>query len=330
MIYYDPRWQGSNGIARFSSAVMARLSATALPITGNPAGSLDCLKLSFALFRVPPGSVFFSPGYNSPLFSPVPFVLTVHDLNHIDRPENSSISKRLYYSLVLKSACHRAASVLTVSEFSRKRILEWSGLAAERVVNVGNGVDRDFGSSVEPHTPGYPYFLCVGNRKLHKNELRVIDAFHAAHLSPEVRLMFTGNATPEFIARIAGKDLTDRVVFAGAIPERRLPGYYAGALALVFPSLYEGFGLPVLEAMACGIPVITSNTTALPEVAGDAALLVDPESVEEIAAALKRVVNDSSLREELGRKGCQRAADFTWESTAAKIAGVLQGISAVG
>jgi glycosyltransferase involved in cell wall biosynthesis len=116
-----------------------------------------------------------------------------------------------------------------------------------------------------------------------------------------------------------------RIDFLGVVPEAKLPSLYRGAEALIFPSLYEGFGLPILEAMACGIPVVTSNTTAMPEVAGEAALLVDPNSVEQISMAMEKLVSDSSLREQLRDKGITRAARFSWASTADRVHKLLAG-----
>jgi glycosyltransferase involved in cell wall biosynthesis len=120
-------------------------------------------------------------------------------------------------------------------------------------------------------------------------------------------------------------NVTQLVHFTGLVPEEKLPSLYRGAEALVFPSLYEGFGLPLLEAMACGTPVVTANTTALPEVAGRAALLVDPTSVEQIAEAMKRIVSDTSLRQQLREKGLARAAQFSWDSTTARVHELLTG-----
>jgi glycosyltransferase involved in cell wall biosynthesis len=119
--------------------------------------------------------------------------------------------------------------------------------------------------------------------------------------------------------------VTQGVHFVGVVPEEKLPSLYRGAEALVFPSLYEGFGLPLLEAMACGTPVVTANTTALPEVAGDAALLVDPTSVEQIAGAMEQIVSDTSLRRQLREKGLTRAARFSWASTVAGVHQLLTG-----
>jgi glycosyltransferase involved in cell wall biosynthesis len=208
---------------------------------------------------------------------------------------------------------------LTVSEFSRQRIIDWSGVDPSRVVNVGNGVDSAYSPNAVRYEPGYAYLLVVSNRKAHKNDVGVLNAFAIANLSASVHLIFTGAVTDE-LQRIARENAVEqRVHFLGRLPDADLPSIYAGALALVFPSFYEGFGLPVIEAMACGTPVITSNSTSLPEVAGDAALLVNPTSVSEISAAIKRVVADPDLRASLRRKGIERARHFNWDAVAQRV-----------
>lgn len=324
-IYYDKRWEGDHGIGRFARNVVTS-DMRPLDLQGSPSSPADSLVLTLALLNVQKGTVFFSPGYNAPLFLRVPFVFTVCDLNHIDRPENSSIAKRIYYALVLKKACHRASYILTISEFSKRRIVEWSGVSPEKVVNVSVGIDSRYRPDVVPYDPGYRYLLCVSNRKEHKNDLRVIESFARVDI-PEMHLLFTGNSTPGLKAYASKFGLDRTVHFLGRVPETELPSVYTGATALVFPSLYEGFGLPVIEAMACGTPVVTSNTTSLPEAAGDAALLVDPESVEEISAAITRLVNDSILVQDLRFKGLKQAARFSWKSTADKVHRVLEGVS---
>jgi glycosyltransferase involved in cell wall biosynthesis len=289
----------------------------------NPASPLDSLRLTYALRNLGGKDLFFSPGYNSPLFCASPFIFTLHDLNHIDRPENSSALKRLYYATLLKRACHRAASIVTISEFSRGRIIEWSGVPPEKVLNVGCGVDPAYCPLDEPRALPFSYLLCVSNRKRHKNEFRTVEAFARAGLSAEMKLVFTGNPTDELAEYIERQQVKPRVHFVGVVAEAQLPSLYRGAEALVFVSLYEGFGLPVLEAMACGTPVATANTSALPEVAGDAALLVDPTSVEQIAEAMGRIVNDNYLRQQLRSRGLAQAARFSWAETAARVQKLL-------
>jgi glycosyltransferase involved in cell wall biosynthesis len=324
MIYADQRWIGDHGIGRFARYVLAGIDYRPVSIISAPASSLDIWRLSKELGELTRDDLFFSPGYNSPLFCNSPFVFTIHDLNHIDRPENSNLAKRLYYATVLRSACHRAARILTVSEFSRRRIVNWSGVPDEKVLNVRCGVDPEFQPNVAPYELPFPYLLCVSNRKKHKNEFRILEAFVAAGIDANIRLVFTGEPTAELTAFIARYSATTRVHFTGFVPDAKLPSLYRASTALVFPSLYEGFGLPVLEAMACGLPVVTSNTSALPEVAGQAALLVDPTSVDQISDAITRITCDTALQDMLRKKGLVQASQFSWATTVASVAKALQ------
>jgi glycosyltransferase involved in cell wall biosynthesis len=319
MIYADQRWIGYHGIGQFARHVLAGLDYRPVPLGSNPAAPLDAWRLTRALGRLTRNDLFFSPGYNTPLFCESPFVFTICDLSHVYCPENSSPMIRLYYATVAKRACHRAASILTISEFTRTQIVEWSGVPPEKIANVRCGVDPAYHPGDDRYGLPFPYLLCVSNRKRHKNEFRVVEAFAKSGLAAELRLVFTGDRTAKIADWIERHNVTSAVQFVGRVPEPRLPSLYRGAEALVFPSLYEGFGLPLLEAMASGTPAVTSNITALPEVAGDAALLVDPTSVEQIAAAMRRITGDNFLRRELRQKGLAQAAKFSWKSTAARV-----------
>lgn len=323
MIYADQRWIGDHGIGRVARQVLANLQFHPVSLKSHPAAALDPLRLTLALRELTGQDLFYSPGYNNPLFCAAPCILTIHDLNHVDRPENSSFLKRFYYTTILKRACHRSVRILTVSEFSRKRIIEWAGVSAEKVVSIPCGVGPEFSPNVPPSSLSFPYLLCVSNRKAHKNEFRTVQAFARAQLAPEVRLVFTGEPTIELMSCIALCQVDDRVHFTGRVPDNDLPSLYRGATALVFVSLYEGFGLPVIEAMACGTPVITSNMCSLPEVAGNAAILVDPTSVELIAEAIERIVHDISLRRTLRERGFDRARCFTWIDAARQVHNVI-------
>ncbi len=323
MIYADQRWIGDHGIGRFARNVLDGLDYRPIPLREHPASALDSWRLARCLRYLPDVELFFSPGYNAPPGHSIPFVFTLHDLNHIDRPENSNLAKRIYYATYLRRACHRATRVVTVSEFSRRRITEWAGVSADKVINVKLGVDDAFRPDGEKYQLPYPYVLCVSNRKLHKNESRTLRAFADAQLPESLRLVMTGNATAALSAEIEQLGLMQRVMFLGRVAEIDLPKLYRGALSLLFVSLYEGFGLPVLEAMACGTPVLTSNVSALPEIAGDAALLSDPTSVGEITAKLERVVTDMSLRAVLRERGLTRASRFNWSNTVAAVRGIL-------
>ena len=313
MIYADQRWIGNHGIGRFARHVLAGIEYQPVPLNSRPAAALDTWSLACALKNLAPTDLFFSPGYNTPLFCPAPFVFTIHDLTHIHCPESSSPRNRLYYATVMKRACRRSARILTVSEFTRNEVISWSGVSAETVVNIGNGVDSIFRPEGDSYGFPFPYLLSVSNRKPHKNEFRIVEAFANADLDPRIHLVFTGHPTAKLARSIKDRAVWTRVKFVGVVEEERLPSLYRGAEALIFPSLYEGFGLPIVEAMACGTPVVTSSITAMPETAGDAALLVDPRSVEEISGAIEQVVGDSSLRQDLRRRGITRTAQLTWE-----------------
>ena len=328
----DTRWIGPHGIGRFAKEVFARLpGAEAMPKGVSLLSPLEPLWLSSVLWRKRPG-VYFSPGFNPPVFSPVPFVFTIHDLNHLQFSDagagNGTAMKRAYYRWIMRPACHRAFKVLTGSEFSRREILRWAGVSEESVVNVGYGVDPAFSPGAGRHSPGYRYLFHVGNRKPHKNLPRILQGFAKSGLPEQLKLLLSGDSGPATAALAHQLGIGNRVAFAGRIADSALPGFYRGAEALIMPSLYEGFGFPVLEAMACGTPVVTSNVTALPETAGDAAIVVDPRSVDEIAQAMYRVVTECAERQRLIAAGLSRAKRFSWESTAHRVIEVLRDASA--
>lgn len=324
MILFDNRWLGPHGIGRFAKEVMKRLPKV-LPIKGTvpPLHPLNPLYLSWLIAKSKP-TVFYTPGFNPPLYSSPPFVFTIHDLNHIHFNPNSSALKRAYYRLFLKPACHRAFKVITVSEFSRRNIVEWSNVPEDKVINVGNGAGAEYCPDGKSYTPGYPYIFWVGNCKPHKNLPRLLEAFLLSGVKNDVKLVLAGEMDKSTVALVKEKGLESHIVFAGLLPDEKMPSYYRGAEVLVFPSLYEGFGLPVLEAMACGTPVVTSNCTALPEVAGDACLLVSPENVSEIAEAINNIIENSTLRKRLRRLGIEQAKRFSWDKTTAKIQNILE------
>jgi glycosyltransferase involved in cell wall biosynthesis len=253
----------------------------------------------------------------------VPLVITIHDLAHIQLPCFSTYSRRFYYEYLVRPASNRARRVITVSEYSRHEILRWTGLPESSVTNVGNGVDVNFRPEGHRYEPGFPYILYVGNARPHKNLGRLFSAF-AQIDDPRLRLVLTTPRTRELVGQLLEKGIERRVHLVGPVSEEDLPALYRGALALVFPSLMEGFGLPPLEAMACGTPVVTSRRTAIPEVVGDAALLVDPLDAADIRQGIERVVEDCALRNAMRQAGLVRARLFNWDTVAAKVNQVIQ------
>jgi glycosyltransferase involved in cell wall biosynthesis len=281
--------------------------------------------MTYQIARRRPG-VFFSPGFNVPAFCSVPCVITIHDLAHIRLPFLATPMRRFYYENLLRPAALRAHRVITVSEFSRRQIIEWSGLPPDRVVNAGNGVALEFQPQGERYQPGFSYVLYVGCARPHKNLDRLLQAFNGCW-HRESHLILTGFATSDMARRIDSSGLGHRVHFAGLVTDAKLAALYRGASVLVLPSLMEGFGLPALEAMACGTPVIASNAGALPEVVGNAALLVDPLSLSDISSAIDLVLESFPLRKSMREAGQTRARCYCWDKVAAKVQDALDSAS---
>jgi glycosyltransferase involved in cell wall biosynthesis len=319
-LVFDSRWIGDHGIGRFAREVRARLPG-AVDFQGGvrPSSAFDAAHLSLRLACASRSSFFFSPGYSAPLRTRVPYIFTIHDLNHIHFDQNKSVLKAQYYEHVMKPACFRARAVLTVSEYSRDRICDWSGIDQTRVINVGNGLDAVFGSHGPKYAHPKPYVICMGNRKPHKNERRTVSAFASLASRIPHDLLFSGKPSGGLTEHVRDSGLADRISFLGELTDDQLASVYRGAAALLFVSLYEGFGLPVIEAMACGTPVITSNVCSLPEVAGGAALCVDPLSVNEIAAALEKVLSCKSTADGMIQRGLVNARRYSWERTGAAV-----------
>lgn len=329
-ILADMRWRGPHGIGRFAKEVYARIpEASALPAPLRLFHPLDPLSLSFRLRGISSG-VYFTPGFNVPLFEPIPLVLTVHDLNYVHFAANSDTWRRTYFSLLVRPACRRAYRILTVSEFSRSQIIAWSGVDAGAVINVGNGIDGRFNPHGPRFTPGFPYLLAMGSKGAHKNIARLVQAYAISGLAAEMKLLISGRPDPDIDGLVRELKLGSEVMVLGHVEEAALADLYRGAIALCMPSLFEGFGLPVAEAMACGVPVLTSTATSLPEIAGDAAVLVDPMDVESIAHGLVRIASDESVRVELRGRGLRRSRDFSWDRTAELVRAVLHAACSAG
>jgi glycosyltransferase involved in cell wall biosynthesis len=249
-----------------------------------------------------------------PAWSQVPLVVTLHDLNHL---HHYSKAHALYYKLVMKPLYRHCSAIICVSNFTRDELLNWSGASPDKVFTVHNAVAFDRFAEGPKSELGFPYVLYVGNRRSYKNLERLFHAFAATSLPREgVRLVLTGRPDTPLLTLAAHCNIEATLHFAGDVSDEQLAPLYRGARLLAFVSLYEGFGLPILEAMAASIPVLTSNVTAMPEIAGNAALIVNPTSVEEIAGGLERLSTDENLRRELVRLGRLRAAGFDWNTAA--------------
>jgi glycosyltransferase involved in cell wall biosynthesis len=269
-----------------------------------------------------------------PLLAPCPAVVTVHDLAFL-RFNLHKAAKRRYLSLLTRLSVQRAAHVITVSEFTRREVLELLRVPPGKVTAAPNGRKEDFGpldpAAIEQfrQRKNLPsrFLLTVGTLEPRKNITTLIRAYAEARDRLELPLLIGGGKGwlyDEIFALVRELALEQRVRFIGFIPREELQLYYAAATAFVYPSLYEGFGLPLLEAMATGTPVVTSDAGASLEVAGDAALIVSAKDAEQLAKALVRISSDQALRDELRAKGFAQAQRFSWQQAAQTTLDVLR------
>jgi glycosyltransferase involved in cell wall biosynthesis len=286
--------------------------------------------------------------FSIPRALPCPYVMTVHDvLEHMSRARRQSgLWGSLHFQLT-KRVLRGAARIFAVSNFTKNEIEKLFGIPSHRIEVVYNAIDERF---LRGHTTAadrqliaerylvtYPFLLYAGRISPHKNVVRMIEAFSALkaelekeHLFPELKLIIIGDdlsGNPDLRRTVVRSGMQNDVRFLGFVPIEVLRIFYDAAKIFVFPSLYEGFGLPPLEAMAHGTPVVTSNVSSLPEVVGNAAVLVNPENVFEIMRALHRVLLDQPLREKMKERSYQQAAKFSWEKSVRRIMDEYEKIS---
>jgi alpha-1,3-rhamnosyl/mannosyltransferase len=270
--------------------------------------------------------LYHSPYYLMPYLPGVPSLVTIHDLIPVRYPHYIAQTQRIIFGITVRLAARVAQRVISVSQATAHDLADLLGLSVEKTVTIAEAAAPAF----QPASPfeveeirarfDLPerYVLYLGSNKPHKNLARLVEAW--ARVQPQsMPLVIAGvwdERYPEPRRRAEELELDEEVLFLGPLAEPYLPALYTGATAFVFPSEYEGFGLPVLEAMACGTPVACSDVSSLPEVAGDAALKLDPVDVDSIAGAIQRLLSDPDLRADLRERGLRQAASFTWERTA--------------
>jgi glycosyltransferase involved in cell wall biosynthesis len=268
--------------------------------------------------------------FTPPPFSPTNYVFTMHCFSTFAHPEFYAPAILWRLNKLILKGLKKARLVLCVSENVRDLVADKFKVPSERLAVVYNGVGDNFRPVASKHARyvlrhvhgiHHPYILNVGRLEARKNIVRLLEAFSQFQheIEPDMKLVLVGRrawASAGIDAAIDRLKLKDHVIEIGYVNHQDLPVLYSGAAMFVFPSLWEGFGIPVLEAMACGTPVITSNVSCLPEVAGDAAVLVDPYSVPELTDSMYKVFADAALREALCARGLARATLFTWQRTA--------------
>ncbi|MGK5091518.1 glycosyltransferase family 1 protein [Deltaproteobacteria bacterium TL4] len=292
------------------------------------------IKEQFELIKKIPKNIhlFWSAHYNIPLFYTGKLFVTVYDVLHLAMPQYApGLHKKAYAKLMFSSIRRKAEAITTISQFTADELIRLTGKGNQEIYPILLGVNQrwfELKPEVTPHKN--PFLLYVGNVKPHKNLIALLNAFEGITDQIPHDLVIIGKKEG-FITgdeRIFKKtqSLGHRLIFTGYIEQSQLEQYFLNAEALVFPTKYEGFGLPPLEAMACGCPVITSNAASLSEVCGDAAVYFDPDDSNDIAEKIKFVLNDSSLRENLIQKGKAQAQLFRWEKTAEQTWSVIQDI----
>ncbi len=282
--------------------------------------------------------LFHGTDGTAPILRRIPTVLTIHDLAFARFPETVKGMNRFYLSRMAEASARRAAAVIGVSEFTRRELLELFRLPADRVRVIPEGVETVFHpapkgdqarASYVPTGAGQPYILAVGTLEPRKNLGALLEAFaHFRQHVPGHCLVIVGSQDfghPALAERLSALGLEEEVRLGGSVSDEDLADIYRGAEFLVYPSKYEGFGLPPLEAMACGTPVLAARSSSIPEVVGEAAVLFDPDDVEEMAARMIEVAASPAVRDDLQAKGLARAAGFRWEKAAAATLEVYHG-----
>ncbi len=273
-----------------------------------------------------------------PLITGRPSVVTIHDLAFLEYPDQYPAMQRRYLTAMTRASTRRADRVITVSQFTGQDVAERLDVDPDRITAVPNGVDASFTprqGSDELHRFRWKnslpddFLLFVGTLQPRKNLIGLLRAY--ARLEPDLRvpLYIVGGEGWMYAAifdEVKRLDIERSVVFAGYAASETLPLWYSAATACIYPSYYEGFGLPVLEAMACGVPVVTSNRSSLPEVAGDAAILVDPDDPDDIAQGISTVLASPERRQWMQAAGTSQAANYTWQRTARETVAIYRDV----
>lgn len=317
--------QEKGGLDRYSRELARRL-----PVKNLETRRYLKVRENIALLRVlyaVKGLLHF-PNQHFGRFAPFlrsPFLITVHDVARFKfHLAKETLGERIGLWLD-KRGIRLASFIIAVSKFTQKELIKLFKVSPEKVTVVYNGIDHDVFHPKDRRPLGCPYLIYAGSERPRKNLGRLLEAFAEVKKEfPALKLVKVGEAgrnlkfRQSIRAKIKKLGLEKEVVFVGHPEDEKLAEYYSGASCLVYPSLYEGFGFPPLEAMACGCPVVASRVSSIPEVVGNAGLLFEPHNVEEMATAIRRALTDEELRKRLISRGFERARNFTWEKTAEK------------
>ena len=293
------------------------------------------LRLAAEISQHPP-DVLFVPSHVLPLHCPVPAVVTVHDLAYRHHPEAYTRFQRRYLDWSTRRHTYVAQHLIADSQATKEDLVNHYRTDGQRISVVHLGRDEslhrvsDVAAVKAKYGIAGAYILYMGTLQPRKNLLRLIEAFQPLSQQHPVKLVLAGSKGwlyDDIFALVQTLNLTERVHLPGFVPPTDKAALISGAEVYAYPSLYEGFGLPILEAMACGVPVLTSNVSSMPEIAADAALLVDPYDVASIRQGLRRLLTDQPLRQTLIQKGFQRLNHFSWANAAHQVQSILQAVA---
>ena len=355
MITIDARWINASGIGTYLRNLLPGLVAALPEREFSLLGSVSALEAvaglqrsnvrlvdagapmysvseQFELARKVPREtqLFFATHYNIPLFYRGTMLVTIYDLFHLAMPDLvGGLHKRLYARAMFNAVRRRAAAIITISQFTKDELIRLTRPGAQEIIPISLGVEDSWfriPKAVSPHPQ--KYILFVGNVKPHKNLGALIEAFSRICGEIPHDLLLVGRnegfITGDRHVMQQAQGLNGRVRFTGHVDDKALKSYFAHADAMVFPSLYEGFGLPPLEAMAAGCPVLVSDVGPMPELFGDAALYCDPHRPEDIAGKLLGLLKHDDLQEVLRNRGLERARTYTWDKCVTRTAAVIE------
>lgn len=301
------------------------------------------IRIPFAMnieLRLNPVDILFVQ-FTAPPFAPCKVVSMIPDISYEHLPETFTRRSRFQMKLTIRQTAKSAAHIITPSEYSRQDLIETYRLPEEKITMIPHAASDSFKPKTDEkeikrirqkYSLSGDFILGVSSIQPRKNLIRLIEAYSVlvkkkADVPPLVLVGKKAWLFEETVKAANTHGVKDRIIFTGFVADEDLPALYSTAKCFVYPSYFEGFGLPPLEAMQCGTPVITGNKTSLPGVVGDAGLLIDPFDVHEIAAALERLIGDDKLREDLRQKGLERAGKFSWTETARQTLGVFEKVN---
>lgn len=324
-IYVNTRILSSSltGVQRYLLDLSRQFDTTFITIRPDilPSGIMGHFWEQFILpFRIG-GNLLLSPSNTGPLFYRNQ-ILILHDIQQLDIPESLNPLFALFYQLLIPKLVKNVKHIITVSEFSKSRIVERLNVPSTKVTVIPNSVDKRFSVKSEKKIndmltflklPSRKYILTVSSGHPRKNIPSLIHAWNLIKdaLPSDLFLVIAGKLGGNHIFKDTIFPQSERIYFTGSVPDNLLPELYSGASIFCFLSLYEGFGIPLLEAMACGVPIIASNTTAIPEIVSNVGLLVNPLDIQEIASSIEQLYSSSILRTRLSRLGLERIKEFS-------------------